>query len=78
MSNSFYRLPQSILIKIYKYNGSYKDILEKEIGKELWQNRWFLWNCYAIQWNVDKRFYFNLIINYLFLTLFLNYFQFLV
>lgn len=44
MSNPFYRLPQFILIKIYEYDGTYKDILKKEIGKELWQRRWFLWH----------------------------------
>ena len=48
MSNRFYSLPQSIVINIYEYDNTYKEIFNKKILKELWQKNWFLWN---IKWN---------------------------
>lgn len=44
MSNPFYSLPESIIIKIYEYDNTYKEIFKREIAKELWQKMWFLSN----------------------------------
>ena len=44
MPNLFYSLPQSILIKIYDYDNTYKEFFKKKIVKELCQKKWYLWN----------------------------------
>ena len=55
MSNLLFSLPESLIIKIFEYDNTYKDFFRKYVTKELWQKYWYKWlNNYEKKYNYEK------------------------